>query len=51
MKRLFVLFCGLALLSASLNASTILYGGLRGHSNGDSTNDGSLAFVDRQLAL
>jgi hypothetical protein len=46
MHRLFGLFCGLALLSASLNASSILYGGLGGHNNGDSTNDGSLAFVN-----
>jgi len=40
-------FIALALsLCTGLHAATILYGGLGGHSNGDSTNDGALAFVD-----
>ena len=44
MKPIFLLF----LLSTALQGGTILlYGGLGGHSNGDSTNDGSLAFVDQ----
>ncbi len=34
------------LVVGTSNAST-LYGGLGGHSNGDSTNDGSLAFVNQ----
>jgi PEP-CTERM motif len=39
-------FCLAALFQANLNAAPILFGGLGGHSNGDSTNDGSLATVD-----
>jgi hypothetical protein len=41
-----ILFCAAALSAVALNAS-ILYGGLGGHSNGDSTNDGSLAIVNQ----
>jgi len=46
MKTLLVLICGAALAAGTSNAST-LYGGLGGHGNGDSTNDGSLALVDQ----
>lgn len=46
MKRTLFLFCAAALSAAALNAS-ILYGGLGGHNNGDSTNDGSLAIVNQ----
>jgi hypothetical protein len=47
MIRCFAQFCGIALFATSLNAASILYGGLGGHSNGDSTNDGALATVNQ----
>src|SRR6266566_1006444 len=46
MKRMLILFCAAALSVAALNAS-VLYGGLGGHNNGDSTNDGALALVNQ----
>jgi hypothetical protein len=46
MKTIFGLIWGAALVVGTSNGST-LYGGLGGHSNGDSTNDGSLAFVNQ----
>src|SRR2546426_7895764 len=47
-----LLFCLVTFCSASLNAgpvTSILFGGLGGHSNGDSINDGSLALVDQTM--
>ena len=41
---------GLAFCSG-LQAAAILYGGLGGHNNGDSTNDGSLSLVDQATGL
>lgn len=49
MKRMLILFCAAALSVAALRA-TVLYGGLGGHSNGDSTNDGALALVNQATA-
>jgi hypothetical protein len=46
MKTLLILICGAVLSAGTSNAST-LYGGLGGHNNGDSTNDGSLALVNQ----
>src|SRR5262249_29798499 len=45
-----LLFCLVPFCAASLNAgpvTSILFGGLGGHNNGDSTNDGSLALVNQ----
>lgn len=45
-----LLFCLVTVCTANLNAgpiTSILYGGLGGHSNGDSTNDGSLGLVNQ----
>jgi hypothetical protein len=47
MKRMLILFCAAALSAVALNAASIMLGGLGGHSNGDSTNDGSLALVSQ----
>lgn len=46
MKTILMLIWGLTLAAATSNAASILFGGLGGHGNGDSTNDGSLAFVN-----
>jgi hypothetical protein len=50
MKRMLILFCAAALSVAALNAS-VLYGGLGGHNNGDSTNDGSLGIVNQTTGV
>jgi PEP-CTERM motif len=47
MKRTLILFCAAALSAVALNAASIMLGGLGGHTNGDSTNDGSLAIVSQ----
>jgi hypothetical protein len=39
--------CLVALCSSPASADPILYGGLGGHNNGDSTNDGALAIVNQ----
>jgi PEP-CTERM motif len=50
MKRMLILFCAAALSVAALNAS-VLYGGLGGHNNGDSTNDGALGIVNQTTGV
>ena len=46
MKTILVLIC-LAATAAGTSKASTLYGGLGGHNNGDSTNDGSLALVNQ----
>ncbi len=46
MRKFLVLISSAILVSGLLEATT-LYGGLGGHNNGDSTNDGALALVDQ----
>ena len=50
MKRMLNLFCAAALSAVALNASS-LYGGLGGHNNGDSTNDGALGIVSQTTGI
>lgn len=50
MKRTLLLCLAVASSTVALNAATILFGGLGGHSNGDSTNDGALAVVNPTTA-
>ena len=50
MKRVLVLLCAAALTGVALHAS-ILYGGLGGHNNGDSTNDGALGIVNQTTGV
>lgn len=48
MRKTLLFTCALALCVIPVQAaSIILYGGLGGHNNGDSTNDGALAIVDQ----
>jgi hypothetical protein len=47
MNRLVLVFCAVVLLTARGHAVSILFGGLGGHNNGDSTNDGALAIVNQ----
>lgn len=39
------------LMATASQATTIMFGGLGGHSNGDSTNDGALAIVDQTTGV
>src|SRR5438552_8630441 len=53
MKKVLVLALTTVLLGGARTsyASPILFGGLGGHSNGDSTNDGSLATINQATGV